>query len=157
MVTIHFICRGNANRSFMAEAYLKSLKLDNVGVLSSGCVADIYRAENEPRMPHILSLLDKHDVSQFAKKQPEQLTQQRIDKCDVTVCMNQRVADESRESYVLPSNTFVWDVDDVGEGKRTLVSGENPYKYAEEIYQQIVSNVDVLLQQLALQPEPAQR
>jgi protein-tyrosine-phosphatase len=93
-MTIHFICRGNAHRSLIAEAYLKSLQLKDVDVLSSGTVANTYRSENEPRIPIIIARLDIYGKGQFAKTTPDQLTQERIDRGDITVCMNQIVANE---------------------------------------------------------------
>jgi protein-tyrosine-phosphatase len=36
---VHFICRGNVYRSRIAEAYLKSLELEGLEVLSSGTIA----------------------------------------------------------------------------------------------------------------------
>ena len=136
----------------MAEAYTKSLDLEDVHVLSSGTVADLHRAENEPRIPHIISLLDEHGVGQFAKARPEQLTQERIDTADVTICMNQIVADECERSYTMPSDTLVWDIDDTGEGQHILQPGDDPFKYTEEIYQDITKRVDTFVQDLRLTP-----
>lgn len=132
----------------MAEAYLKSLRLPGVTVMSSGSTANAHRAANEPRIPHILSTLDKHKIIMFAKKHPEQLTQARIDAGDVTICMNQIVADECRTFVKLPKDTQVWDVDDVGEGKRVLKPGDDPFKYTEEVYRQLVEHINRLVHQV---------
>lgn len=130
----------------MAEAYLKSLKLPNISVQSSGCVADTYKTDNEQRIPHVIAVLDKHNISQYAKRHPEQLTQQRVDDADITICTNQRVANESKRIVTLPPNVQIWDVEDAGEGARTLKPGDDPYKFGEEIYEQIVHKVDELVE-----------
>ena len=43
---VHFICRGNAFRSIIAEAYLNSLKFENLKATSSGTAAAVDRAGN---------------------------------------------------------------------------------------------------------------
>ena len=43
---IHFICRGNSFRSIIAEAYLKSRRLDGLKVISSGTNAAADKAGN---------------------------------------------------------------------------------------------------------------
>jgi protein-tyrosine-phosphatase len=130
----------------MAEAYLKSLRVQNIAVLSSGVVADKYRSENEPRIPGIKAILAKHHVAQFAKDHPEQLTQERIDQGDVTICMNQIVADECNQQFVLPPNTQIWDINDAGEGHYIVHPGDDPLRYTEEIYGLITQRIDALVQ-----------
>ena len=149
-MTIHFICRGNAHRSLMAEAYLKSLDLKGISVMSSGSAADKYREENEPRIPQIRAILGSHGISQFAKSHPEQLTQERLNEADLTICMNQIVADECNKAFTIPPNTQVWDIDDTGEGKNILQPGDSPFKYTGEIYELIKRRVDELVQDLQL-------
>jgi protein-tyrosine-phosphatase len=134
----------------MAEAYLKSLHLKDVAVLSSGTAADIYRQENLPRIPHITARLSKYGISEFIKTTPDQLTQERIDRANITVCMNQIVADEGRTIVTMPPDTLAWNVEDSGEGRRTIKPGEDSYKYTEEIYQEIKNNVDKLVSNLNL-------
>jgi len=149
-VTIHFICRGNTHRSLIAEAYLKSLQLKDVTVFSSGSVADFYRKLNEPRLLKVIARLSKHGIGQFAKTRADQLTQERADSADVTVCMNQIVVDECNQLFTLPPNTIVWDIVDTGEGHRIIKPGEDQSKYTEEIYQEITQKVDELVQSLHL-------
>jgi len=137
----------------MADAYLKSLQLKDVTVFSSGCAADFYRTLNEPRLLNIIAHLSKHGIGQFAKTRAEQLTQERADTADVTICMNQIVVDECNREFTLPPNTIVWDIEDTGEGHRIIKPGEDQYKYTEEIYQEITQKVDELVQSLHLQAE----
>ena len=55
---IHFICRGNAFRSIIAEAYLNSLELYYLSVLSSGTAATLYEARNLANHRMTLELLE---------------------------------------------------------------------------------------------------
>ena len=92
---IHFICRGNAFRSIIAEAYLNSLKIKDWIVLSSGTAAASEKARNLASYGKTLELLEKHGIREFAKADyGDQLTQSRLEGADITACMNQRVYGE---------------------------------------------------------------
>jgi len=148
-MTIHFICRGNAHRSVIAEAYLKSLHLEGVSVYSSGTVANTFRTKNKPLIQHVAVLLEEdHGIGRYVKKRADQLTQERVDSADVTICMNQIVKDECDRIVKMPTNTVVWDITDSGEGDRTMKPGEHQYKYTEEIYQDISRDIDRLRKEL---------
>ncbi|MNI60147.1 hypothetical protein D3C73_1153410 [compost metagenome] len=57
--------------------------------------------------------------------------------------MNQRVIDEAVKIVKLPSNTFNWEIIDIGEGHRTVSDSRESYE--EEIYQEIKQKVDELI------------
>lgn len=148
-MVIHFICRGNANRSIIAEAYLNSLGLSDITVISSGTRADFYRVDNEKRIPGIIERLSKHGLSKYAKTIPDQLTQIRANNGEITVCMNKIVADESSSLVSFPSDPIIWNIDDTGEGKRIIQPGEDEFKYTEETYIEIKQKVDELVKNLS--------
>ena len=143
----HFICRGNAFRSRMAEAYLVSLKLPNVEVVSSGTVADTYRSENDPISRHAKVVLSKLGLLEFAKTRCDQLTQSRILPGDITICMNQRIFNECKDVVVLPNDAIVWGIDDVDEHFTVHPEDEEIDRYAEQVFETIKKNVDILIQQ----------
>jgi protein-tyrosine-phosphatase len=96
---IHFICRGNSFRSIIAEAYLNSLTIEDLRVLSSGTAAASDKAGNLVSHRITFELLEKHGIRRFAKAgYGDQLTQSRLEKADVTVCMNQRVTMSARSA-----------------------------------------------------------
>jgi len=149
-MNVHFICRGNAHRSVMAEAYLKSLNLPGVTVVSSGTVADLYREPNRKSLQETLDFLTARGIGQYAKASSEQLTQERFHQNDVTVCVNQIAYDEGSQSVTFPSDTIVWDISDTNEGHRVLKPGDLPTMYDDEIFQQIKTNIDELVKKLSL-------
>ncbi len=66
-MTIHFICRGNSFRSIIAEAYLNSLKINDLVVFSSGSTAALAKARNRPYHQLTLDLLGPHGIREYAK------------------------------------------------------------------------------------------
>ena len=145
---IHFLCRGNILRSVIAEAYLKSLNLKNVSVLSSGTNVNWQDPTEKQYYTNSMKLLGKHNIDVYAKEMPEQLTQSRISDSDIIICMNQRVMDEAHNLIDLPQDTINWNSIDIGEAHR--IQAENRKLYEEEIYKEITEKVDELVKDLAL-------
>jgi protein-tyrosine-phosphatase len=145
---IHFICRGNVLRSLIAETYLRSLMLPHVTVSSSGTNVNVTDPTEREYFANTIALFKRHGIKEYAKDTSHQLTQNRADNQDITVCMNQRVIDEAASLVELPKNTINWDIIDIGEGHRTVP--EDIRLYEEEILREIVARVDELVKQ---QPE----
>lgn len=141
---VHFICRGNVLRSFVAETYLRSLNLKNVNVISSGTNVDWNDPVEREYFSNTLDLLDRHAIKPYVTKdRAERLTQGRTDGQDITVCMNQRVVDEAGAMVELPKDVINWDIVDIGEGHRIVKNDREQYE--EEIYKEITDNVDNLV------------
>ncbi len=145
---VHFICRGNASRSLIAEVYLRSLHIPDLETYSSGTVAEQYRLRNLPTIRATIQLLETHDIDNAAKTSADQLSQNRFHIEDMTIFMNQIVHDEASRSYDIPANAVVWNIVDAGEGARRLNSDDDPYEYNEAIYQDIKTSVDQLVLKL---------
>jgi protein-tyrosine-phosphatase len=143
---IHFICRGNAFRSIIAEAYLNSLEIEDWNVLSSGTAAVSEKARNLTSYGKTLELLEKHGIREFAKGgYGDQLTQSRLERADITVCMNQRVFDECLQWVTFPAIPRIWSVADIGEPGRISDVESERRLYREEAYREIAENVDRLI------------
>ena len=147
---IHFICRGNSFRSIIAEAYLNSLGIKDSRVLSSGTTAASDKARNLVYYRMTLDLLEKHSIREFAKAgYGDQLIQSRLEKADITVCMNQRVYDECLRCVTFPASPRTWSVADIGEPGRISNAESERELYREEAYQEIVKNVDRLISDIS--------
>jgi protein-tyrosine-phosphatase len=143
---VHFICRGNSFRSIIAEAYLNSLGIKEWSALSSGSVGALHKERNLNAYRVTLGLLDTHGIREFAKADyGDQLTQSRLEKADITVCMNQRVYDDCLQLVTFPASPHIWEVADIGEPDRIPHSESEGLRYREEAYQEIVKNVDQLV------------
>ena len=145
-MVVQFICRGNAFRSIIAEAYLNSLRIPGLTVLSSGTVASRYKDENVVNFPKTLALLMRHGTEQYAKDHhADQINQKQLDKSDIAVCLNKIAYDEAVTSYKLPKETYIWDVADLGEEGRIPTSEVQRESFAEDVYQEIINNVNSLV------------
>ena len=143
---IHFICRGNSFRSIIAEAYLNSLEVEGWSSLSSGTVAASHKAKNLVYYGMTLELLGRHGIREFAKADyGDQLTQARLEEADITVCLNERVYDECLQIVIFPDSLRIWSVADIGEPGRMARTESEQLLYREEVYQEIVKNVDQLI------------
>jgi protein-tyrosine-phosphatase len=147
---VHFICRGNAFRSIIAEAYLNSLELKNLRAISSGTAAAVDRAGNLTAYAKTLDLLAKKGIREFAKAgYGDQLTPSRLAGGGVVICMNQRVYDECQHLVGLPAGTRIWSVDDIGEAGRVAHTEDGKTRYREEAYLQIVDGIGQLITELS--------
>lgn len=141
-MNVHFICRGNVLRSLIAEAYLRSLNLPNVTVSSSGTNVDLSSETEREYFANTMALFKRHGLEKYAKDTSHQLTQDRANGQDITVCMNQRVVNEAKNIVTLPDNTINWSIVDIGEGHRTVP--DDIRLYEEEIFKEIAARVDKL-------------
>lgn len=142
-MVIHYICRGNAFRSIIAEAYTKSLGIPGLEIVSSGTVASDYREYNIPTFAKVQTLLAAHGLGNFTKDHyADDLTQALIDHSDIVVCLNKRVFDEASAHWQLPQQTYVWDITDMDEPGRMPENSTEYDSYMEDAFREIAEQVD---------------
>jgi hypothetical protein len=108
------------------------------------------KANNAAHYKRTLELLEKHGIREFAKADyGDQLTQSRLDRADITVCMNQRVYDECLQHVTFPASPYIWSVTDIGEPGRIAHTELENHRYREDAYQEIVMNVDRLISDIS--------
>lgn len=149
---VHFICRGNAFRSRIAEAYLSSLQLPGVTVQSSGIMAARNADNNGPMPAYTRTVLQNHNLLQYAKPSWDQLSTERMAGDDVVIVMGATALHEMQQAQLAPAHLTVWDVPDTGElfeGSMTPVhTSPDVDTFAEENYQRIKELVDKLKEEL---------
>jgi protein-tyrosine-phosphatase len=141
-MTVHFVCRGNAFRSLIAETYLRSLHLKQVTVYSSGTVAAAHRESNQAFFAQTKVLLARHGIAQFAKQYSDQLTPVRLVGADYTICMNQDVYDELSAIAPPPPETIIWSIADVDDAMRINGAPIDRDAFLESAYPKITQAVD---------------
>jgi len=147
VMIVHFVCSGNSFRSRLAEAYLKSLDIPGIEVMSSGANTqlDSYRFIT----PYAALLLKKYGLEKYASKDKIQLTQARLDAGDITVCVNRDVYHECLEHGLkMPLRTYVWDIQDVeilSRADQIMLDNHEILPLTEEIFQKIEKHVDELV------------
>ena len=114
MKSIHFICRANAYRSRLAEAYALSLLEDNtdIKISSSGIEAD--RALHGDAAPKTVRLLSEESIQNYLTSTWHQTTQKDIDDNDSIIFMSQTLYSQASDLFKLPEDKIkVWDIPDV--------------------------------------------
>jgi|AntRauTorckE6833_2_1112554.scaffolds.fasta_scaffold00016_34 protein-tyrosine-phosphatase len=148
-MTIHFICRGNIFRSFIAETYLRSLQLEDIETFSSGTLAEKYKIANTPNHKAVRQVLSEKGLSKYMKPNyAEQLTQQKLDDGDVNVFVY-TVAHQEAVNFGLevPSNSLVWDIEDFDSIGGQTVSEEEHRQFILDTFQKITEHVDKLVEE----------
>ena len=147
-MVIQFICRGNAFRSIIAEAYMNSLKIPGMSVQSSGTVAGKRRENNAANFPRTLALLERHGIRQYAKdRYADDVDQNSLDGSEIVIFLNKRAYEEVVGSFSLPARTYVWDLADIGEEGRVITIEVDRERLSEDVYNEIAKNIDDFVKQ----------
>lgn len=146
---IHYICRGNAFRSRLAEAYTNSCGLPDITVVSSGTVAARHADVNGDMPAYTRATLEKYGVLQYAKPRWDQLTPERLQADDLVIFFTQKAYEEAAALHIQPAHYQIWDIADTGEMSRGVLTptADDPsvYAFADQTYEAIVSQVNEVL------------
>ncbi len=123
----------------MAEAYLNSLKIENVHVSSSGIAAN--QNENGPIAWDTIEILKEHNILAYTPPHWTQSTKEVIEKNDVVVCMEKIHHDYCVHELQVTRPTYeTWNIADTDINKKR----EEVIVEAKMVFQKIVECVNEL-------------
>ena len=88
VVRVHFVCTSNTFRSRLAEVYLRSKKIPNIKVSSSGVTAN--ENPNGPITWYAARLVKKHSLIPFLPQAWTQSTPKLFKEADIIVFMDEK-------------------------------------------------------------------
>ncbi len=115
---VHFICRGNAYRSRLAEAYFNSKKLPDIRAISSGVEEEIHRYGNGPVSWLAMRLLQYNSLIPFMSFMSQQTNKELLKKSDFFIFFDEKYLDYCEEKLGFNSSQYeawkILDIDDYG-------------------------------------------
>lgn len=146
---IHFVCRGNAYRSRLAEAYLNSKQFPTLKSISSGIRAS--ENGNGPISWYAQRIIENENLVPFESLSRQQTTKKLFERADFTIFMQQELYDYCREKLGFTQKNYeIWDIKDIDEfiyssmGMRPTTEMET-IKASEEMFETIKGKIDMLI------------
>lgn len=149
---VHFVCTGNAYRSRLAEAYLRSKKLPDVEVSSSGVEANKHYIENGPISWYAARLIKRHNLIPHTKSMSTQTTPQHLDVADIVVFMTDKQYQHAKSKFKFKKDTFeIWNIPDIDDADFFGTERDSDMmriQHSEKTFVQIKEKVDNLAKRL---------
>lgn len=149
---VHFVCTGNAYRSRLAEAYLRSKKLPNVEVSSSGIRAKEFYHENGPISWYAARLIKRHDLIPHTKRDSTQTTPDHLSAADIVIFMTDVHFQYAKSKFNYNKNSYeIWNIGDIDDAEffgTERDSDEMRIAHSEKTFEQIKEHVDRLIKKL---------
>ena len=147
---IHFVCRGNAYRSRLAEAYLRSKQLQSVMVSSSGIEAAGHaHTVNGPITWVAQRILQRNGLVPFMSFHPTQTTHELLKSADLVIFMEEAHEMFAREQLGYTGKRFqVWHISDIVPGELDVPPDALDaaiIRVSEATFTQIKKNIDILI------------
>lgn len=147
-LSIHFICTGNIYRSRLAEAYLKSKKLPNLTVTSSGTKASLQH--KGPILWYSLRLLYRNNLLHYMSLTWRNTLEQYITEADIVIFIGNNNYEFCKQQFPTAKKFEVWDLPDFddrnlnGKPLNLEVESQN-IKISEEVFDEIKNKVNNLV------------
>jgi len=143
---VHFICTGNTYRSRMAEAYFNSLKVPNLGAMSSGINA--HQPGDGPIEWYSMRVINNNDLIDFMSRDSQKTSLELLKKGDFTVFMKQVHYDFCKDTLgYVPEYYRIWNVEDMASSRN--MNPLDVINISEETFRLLKHNIDELLKDLA--------
>ncbi|MBD3362864.1 hypothetical protein GF362_04035 [Candidatus Dojkabacteria bacterium] len=151
---IHFVCTGNTFRSRLAEAYLKSKKVDGLIVSSSGVEAD--QNNNGCITWYAQRIAKNSDLIPFITESWRQTTKELLEDVDLVIFMRKDHLKKCKSDLNFsPESYKVWEIPDLCDAE-LILDGDRfqndveRIKATEKIFRAIKQKGDELLKDLDL-------
>lgn len=150
---IHFVCTGNTFRSRLAEAYLRSKKIPNFEISSSGVRA--HENKNGPITWFGARLMKRYGLVPHMSKHWSHTSRELLQGADIVIFMDKAHHHHSKTDLGFTGKRYeIWnipDLEDLGFDTETGGDIEEDVKRiiaAEKIFNQIMRKVDKLIKNL---------
>ncbi len=138
---IHFVCTHNTYRSRVAETYLKSLKIPNYEVSSSGIEANLNI--DGPVTWYAQRIFKNYDLAEFEKVKWDQTTIETLKDQDLVVFMDNSHLDFCTQKFGFSGKYEVWNIEDFDETE--LKDDMNVIQKSEETFSILKDKINNLI------------
>ncbi len=149
---VHFVCTGNYYRSRLAEAYLRSKKLPNIRVSSSGIQAKEFYYKNGPISWYAARLIKRHNLIPHTKRDSTQTTSKRLNEADIVVFMTEKQYMYAKIKFNYGKNSFeIWNIGDIDDADFFGTERDSDLmriEHSEKTFEKIKENVAKLAKRL---------
>lgn len=149
---IHFVCAGNTYRSRLAEAYLKSKKIPNVEISSSGLVAN--QNKNGPISWCAARIMLRKHLIPFMSYMWTQTAPEMLQEADMIIFLG-------KDNYTFAKKYFhydkdkheIWNISDLDQFTSSMTTIRDEVariKATDHTFWDIKKNVDRLVKELSI-------
>ncbi len=145
---VHFICTGNIYRSRLAEAYLRSKRLPNITVSSSGTKASL---QNKGAITwYAQRLLLRNQLIPYMSDTWRNTIKQDVEEADIVIFIGKNNYRYCKENYSIPKQYEIWKLPDFDDTRLNgnAFSAEKELEYlqlSEKTFHEICKKVDQLV------------
>lgn len=140
---IQFVCTGNTFRSRIAEAYLKSKKIQDLAITSSGIEAN--KNLNGSICDYTTWVLNNHSLIDFASKNWKLTEKKDLENQDIVIFMTENQKDFCFNGLDCNILKFeIWNILDIPEDliKQKMQNYDDILKFAENDFGEIKGKID---------------
>jgi protein-tyrosine-phosphatase len=149
---VHFVCEGNVFRSRLAEAYLRSKRVPNLTVFSSGIIADLN--SRGPISWLAQRIIQLNNLVPFGSANWQKTTKELLEKGDLTIFMTKKIYDFCVQNLGYGSPNYqIWDIDDLSkeeleDNEKSTEGEQKAIEFTERVYQSLKDKIDNLVADL---------
>lgn len=147
---IHFVCRGNAYRSRLAEAYLGSKRIANIISTSSGIEGELGKKLNGPIAWYAARIVQYYSLVPFMSLNPKQTSKGLLDDSNLVIFFDRKYLQNCQKKFDFKGPYELWeipDVDDYGLTKDNQTKEDDLKKMeiSQKTFDEIKKRIDDLI------------